>query len=140
MGKNWVYVGIFLDESSKEELNKLYTIPSGWKECFDHITIVYNDNTKFAEDVKNACSYLGESKIRIKVLSQGMSDKAYALQLKIPAGIPCGNKTFNVAIATSPIGKTIDINDIDDWIDISDKKLDVFGVIKTYINKNKATQ
>jgi len=47
MEENWIYVGIFLDDTSKKKLKKLYNIPEGWKEYFDHMTVIYNDESGY---------------------------------------------------------------------------------------------
>lgn len=129
---NWVYVGIFLDEKSKKKLKKKYTIPKGWKEYFDHMTVIYNDGSQVAEDIKSICNSLEGKKVKLQVVSQGISDKAYAVHVKVPAGIPCGNKISHITLATSPEGKAVDSNYIENWIDISDKDLYVTGTLRTF--------
>lgn len=130
---NWVYVGIFLDEKSKKKLKKKYSIPYGWKEYFDHMTVIFNDGSDYATAIKGICAKIGEGKkIKLQVVSQGISDKAYAVHVKVPAGIPCGNKISHITLATSPSGKAVDSNYIDNWIDISEKNLYVTGTLKTF--------
>lgn len=130
--KKWIYVGIFLDEKSKKKLKKKYTIPEGWKEYFDHMTVIYNDDSQVAEDIKSICNLLEGKKVKLKVVSQGISDKAYAVHVKVPAGIPCGNKISHITLATSPKGNAVDSNYIENWIDITDKNLYVTGTLKTF--------
>ena len=130
----WIYVGIFLDEKSKKKLKKKFEIPSGWREYFDHMTVIYNDESQYAYDIKSICDALEGEKVKLQVVSQGISDKAYAVHVKVPAGIPCGNKISHITLATSPRGgKPVDSNYIENWIDISDKNLYVTGTLKTYV-------
>lgn len=129
----WIYVGIFLDEKSKKKLKKKYTIPEGWVEYFDHMTVIYNDGSQVAQDIKSICDTLGGKKVKLQVVSQGISDKAYAVHVKVPVGIPCGNKISHITLATSPTGKAVDSNYIENWIDVSDKNLYVTGTLKTYV-------
>lgn len=128
----WTYVGVFLDKKSKKKLKKLYTIPNDWKPYFDHMTVVFNDKSELADSIKNICDQLGEIKVKLQVVSQGISDKAYAVHVKVPAGIPCGNKISHITLAVSPTGKPVDSNYIENWIDVSDKNLYVTGTLKTF--------
>lgn len=131
----WIYVGIFLDEKSKKKLKKIYTIPDGWIEYFDHMTVIFNDGSDYAKDVKSIANKLEGTKVKLQVVSQGISDKAYAVHVKVPAGIPCGNKISHITLATSPIGKAVDSNYIENWIDITNKCLYVTGTLKTFVGK-----
>jgi len=133
MEENWVYVGIFLDEKSKKKLKKMYKIPEGWKEYFDHMTVIYNDKSEYAKYVKSICDKLGNIKVKLKVVSQGISDKAYAIHVDIPAGIPCGNKISHITLACSPEGFAVDSNYIENWHNIS-KTFTVKGTMETYIS------
>lgn len=130
--ENWVYVGIFLDKKSKRKLRKLYMVPEGWRTYFDHMTVAYNDGSDYVNDVKSICDQLGEIKVRLQVVSQGISDKALAVHVKVPAGIPCANKISHITLATSPSGKPVDSNNIENWIDISNKRLYVTGILNVY--------
>ena len=111
---------------------KIYKVPSGWTEYFDHMTLIYNDGSEYAEYVKDICDRIGNKKIKLQVVSQGISDKAYAVHVKVPAGIPCGNKISHITLATSPTGKAVDSNYIENWIDITDKNLYVTAKIGTF--------
>lgn len=132
MADKWIYAGAFLDEKSKKKLQKIYKVPSGWTEYFDHMTLIYNDGSEYAEYVKDICDRIGNKKIKLQVVSQGISDKAYAVHVKVPAGIPCGNKISHITLATSPTGKAVDSNYIENWIDITDKNLYVTAKIGTF--------
>lgn len=132
MADKWIYVGAFLDEKSKKKLQKIYKVPSCWTEYFDHMTLIYNDGSEYAEYVKDICDRIGNKKIKLQVVSQGISDKAYAVHVKVPAGIPCGNKISHITLATSPTGKAVDSNYIENWIDITDKNFYVTAKIGTF--------
>jgi hypothetical protein len=131
----WIYVGIFLDEKSKKKLKKIYTIPDGWTEYFDHMTVIFNDGSDYAKDIKSITNKLEGTKVKLQVVSQGISDKAYAVHVMVPAGIPCGNKISHITLATSPTGKAVDSNYIENWIDITNKCLYVTGTLKTFVGK-----
>lgn len=115
---NWIYAGIFLDNKSKSKLKNKFTIPQGWNKYFDHMTIVFNDGTSKAAEVKSIVDKMVNREVRLKVVSSGISDKAYAVHVELPAGIPCANKISHITLATSPTGKPVDSNYIEDWIDI----------------------
>lgn len=131
MEQNWIYVGIFLDEKSKKKLKKLYNIPEGWKEYFDHMTVIYNDNSQYAQYIKTLADKLEGKEVELKVVSQGISDKAYAIHVDIPAGIPCGNKISHITLACSPEGFAVDSNYIENWHTIS-KPFTVKGILKNF--------
>lgn len=115
---SWIYAGIFLDNKSKSKLKNKFTIPQGWNKYFDHMTIVFNDGTTKAAEVKSIVNKMINREVRLKVVSSGISDKAYAVHVELPAGIPCANKISHITLATSPTGKPVDSNYIEDWIDI----------------------
>lgn len=131
MNEQWIYVGIFLDNCSKKKLKKLYIIPEGWKEYFDHMTVIYNDNSEYAKYIKSIVNNFEGKKIELKVVSQGISDKAYAIHVDIPAGIPCGNKISHVTLACSPEGFAVDSNYIENWHNIL-KPFIIKGTLKTF--------
>ena len=114
----WVYAGIFLDNKSKSKLKNKFIIPEGWTKYFDHMTIVFNDGSKKAEDIKNIVDKMLNREVKLKVVSQGISDKAYAVHVEVPAGIPCANMISHITLACSPEGKAVDSNYIENWIPI----------------------
>lgn len=117
---NWIYAGIFLDNISKKKLKSRFIVPDGWKKYFDHMTIVFNDGSQTAQDIKSIVNKLVNREVTLKVISQGISDKAYAVHVEVPAGIPCGNKISHITLATSPDGKPVDSNYIENWIPVND--------------------
>ena len=131
MEDKWIYVGIFLNEISKKRLKKFYTIPEGWKEYFDHMTVVYNDGSQTAKDIYSVCKKLEGKNFRLQISGSGISDKAYAVSVNTPAGLPSGNKINHITLATSPSGKPVDSNYIENWSKIN-KDLFVTGTLKVY--------
>ena len=131
---NWVYIGIFLDEKSKKKIKKIYNIPFGWSTYIDHMTVAFNDGSYEASVVKDICDKLGEKKVKLKVVGQGLSDKAYALRVEIPAGIPCTNNISHITLACALEGKPVDSNYIQNWHNISNP-FTVKGILKVYCPK-----
>ncbi len=131
MEDKWIYIGIFLDESSKKKLKKLYKLPEGWKEYFDHMTVIYNDDSEYAKYVKSISDNFEGKKIELKVVSQGISNKAYAIHVDIPSGIPCGNKISHITLGCSPEGFAVDSNYIENWHNIL-KPFTIKGTLKTF--------
>jgi len=131
---NWVYIGVFLDEKSKKKIKKIYKLPDGWTEYIDHMTVAFNDESYEASIVKDICDKLGEKKVELKVIGQGLSDKAYALKVEMPAGIPCTNHISHITLACGLEGKPVDSNYIENWHNISNP-FTVKGVLKVYYPK-----
>jgi len=129
---NWVYIGVFLDEKSKKKIKKIYNIPNGWTEYIDHMTVAFNNGSYEASVAKDICDKIGEKKIKLKVIGQGLSDKAYALRVEMPAGILCTNHISHITLACSPEGKAVDSNYIENWHNISNP-FTIKGTLKTYI-------
>ena len=115
VNKNWIYIGIFLDERSKKSLKKLYPVPEGWKEYYDHMTVVFNDSTDIAEAVKSINEDNLYKRFKLKVVGPGISDKAYAIQVELPNGVVCANKITHITLGTSKEGNAVDSNYITNW-------------------------
>lgn len=115
---NWVYAGIFLDDSSKKLLKNMFIVPDGWTKYFDHMTIVFNDGSQNVQDIKSIVDKLINREVKLKVVSQGISDKSYAIHVEVPPGIPCANKISHITLATSPTGQPVDSNYIENWTPI----------------------
>jgi len=115
MENNWIYIGIFLDEKSKEKIKKLYPIPEGWREYYDHMTVVFNDSTDIANAVKsiNGCNI--DKKFKLKIVGTGISDKAYAAHVELPKGVVCANKIAHITLGCSNSGNAVDSNYITNW-------------------------
>lgn len=134
--ENWIYVGIFLDMRSKRKLQKLYQIPDGWTPYFDHMTVVFNDHTKAAEDIYSVCKYLEGNKYKLQISGSGIDGKAYAVSVNTPAGVPSGNAINHITLATSPKGKPVDSNNIANWSKINTNRLFVTGTLKIFRGNN----
>lgn len=115
MESNWIYIGIFLDEKSKRLLRKLYPIPEGWSEYYDHMTVVYNDQSDVAKAVKSINEKNLSKKFRLKIEGPGISDKAFAVRVDLPEGVVCANKIAHITLGTSSIGSAVDSNYITNW-------------------------
>jgi hypothetical protein len=135
---NWIYIGIFLDDKSKKQLMKLYPTPNGWKEYYDHMTVVYNDDTYIAKSIKNYNEHNIGKKFKLKVISVGMSDKAFAIHVELPKGIVCANKIAHITLATSieAEGSAVDSNYITNWSKIYDNVY-VTGEMKVFEPTNE---
>ena len=112
---NWIYIGIFLDEKSKRKLKKLYPAPKGWKEYYDHMTVVFNDGTDIANAVKSINEKSIDSIFTLRIVGPGISDKAYAVQVELPVGVVSANKITHITLATSETGSAVDSNYITNW-------------------------
>ena len=128
----WIYVGVFLDEKSKEKLKRIYNIPEGWTEYFDHMTVVYNDGSEQAKSVKSICDTILGKQFKLQVSGTGISDKAFAVSVNVPAGLPTNNKINHITLATSPTGKPVDSNYIENWNKLSKDNLYVTGILKVF--------
>lgn len=113
----WIYVGIFLDDKSKNLLKKLYPTPKGWTEYYDHMTVVFNDGTTIADAVKSINEHNISKKFKLKLVGSGISNKAYAAQVELPKGVVSVNKITHITLATCPWadGKAVDSNYITNW-------------------------
>ena len=118
MENNWIYIGIFLDEKSKKLLKKLYPLPADfWTEYYDHMTVVFNDNTIIAKAVKSINERNLGKKFKLKLVGPGISDKAYAVQVELPKGVVSANKITHITLATCKPngGNAVDSNYITNW-------------------------
>ena len=122
MENNWIYIGIFLDDKSKKLLKKLYPLPEWWKEYYDHMTVVFNDNTKLANDIKLINEHNIGKKFKLKLVGPGISEKAYAVQVELPKGVVSANKITHITLATCKPndGKAVDSNYITNWSKVYD--------------------
>lgn len=127
----WIYIGIFLDEVSKKRLKKMYPTPDGWKEFYDHMTVVFNDGTDIANAVKSINEANLNKKFKLKVVGPGISDKAFAVQVKIPKGVVSANKITHITLATSPEGSAVDSNYITNWSTLHED-LFITGTMKVF--------
>lgn len=128
----WIYVGVFLDEKSKNKLKSIYKVPKGWKPYFDHMTVTYNNGSEEVQKAKEKCDELGEIEVKLKVVGYGISDKAFAVKVEKPSNLPCTNEITHITLAVSPTGKPVDSNYIEKWERNTINNLYVTGILKTY--------
>ena len=116
MEKEWIYFGIFLDESSKRRLRMRFDIPKDWKRYGDHVTLCFNDGSelsKVAAEINKG--YVGAAR-SIKVTGIGISKNAVALRVQLPVGVVCTNKVAHITLGCK--NKPVDSNAIEIWHDI----------------------
>lgn len=126
----WIYIGVFLDNASKDILKEHYSIPEGWKEYCTHMTVVFNDGSKFAEVVRSANIRNMDKQFSLEVVAVGISEKAMAVKVNLPKGIVCANKIPHITLGVSLDGKPVDSNAITIWNTIEPFRLR--GEMKTY--------
>ena len=130
MERDWIYIGIFLEEESKNKLKQCYQIPSDWKEYYDHITIVFNDGSELSRVVKEInMENVGEF-YSIKITGVGVSEKALALKVELPTCVVCVNKVPHITLGVAPEAKPVDSNFITIWHDV--EPIYVGGTMKVY--------
>lgn len=125
MKKDWIYFGIFLDESSKkkilEKAKELASIPESWNLFADHMTIIFNDGK--SHEVDSLEKSLGE-KVELRITSIGKSSEAIAFGVDYKTN----NKRSHITVACAPGIKPVRSNFITLW-----KKIPEF-VVKGKIN------
>lgn len=130
MERNWIYIGIFLEEDSKKELKECYQIPSNWKEYYDHVTIVFNDGSELSRVVKEMnIENVGEF-YSIKITGVGVSEKALALRVELPACVVCANKIPHITLGVAPNATPVESNNITIWYDV--EPFNVAGTMRVY--------
>lgn len=116
---DWIYMGIFLDDDSKDYLKKYYSLPKDWKGYYDHMTIVFNDGTELSKIVKEINDKHIGKRCTIRVVAIGISEKAIAVKVELPLGIVCANKIPHITLGVAPGCKPVDSNDITIWNKVS---------------------
>lgn len=129
---NWIYIGIFLDEKSRKKLKKLFHLPEGWREYYDHMTVVFNDSTDVANAVKSINEANIDKKFKLKIAGTGISDKAYAVCVELPKGVVCANKIAHITLGCSDSGNAVDSNYITNWTSLYES-LYVTGKMQVYV-------
>jgi hypothetical protein len=131
--KNWIYVGIFLDDNSKKILEDLFPTPKGWKPYYDHMTVVYNDGSKIANIVKEFNDVNVGEDYPLIITGVGISEKTMAVKVKLPLGVICANPIPHITLCVSPEGKPSDSNNIEIWHDVD--QVELWGTMKVYEGK-----
>jgi len=87
------YIGVQLDQTSRQVIRSAFAIPPGWDEKLDHMTI------HFGAPVKDLIKEYGvdlKQLVELKAISIGKSDKAIAIQV---TGVKSDNRIPHVTIA-----------------------------------------
>ena len=130
MNNNWIYYGVFFDDSAKRfllnEAKKYITIPEDWTNYCHHMTIVYNNGTEEAQAIADKYEPIAFETTRLHVESIGVSDRAIAFGVKTDLAIT--NKKPHVTIAVAPGAKPVESNYITEWKQI--QSFDVEGTIQ----------
>lgn len=135
MQKNFNYYGLFLDNTTRdnliEHILKPYKDIIGNNHLYlDHATIVHHSHLKTDDGMSifETCEdhELGTSHL-ITINSIGISDKAMAFGIKV-IGIPFVNKHPHITITTFGDGKPVDSNNITEWKPIT--PITIFGELR----------
>lgn len=135
MNKNWIYFGVFLDEDSRNKLNKLADsligsmIDESWKRYCHHMTIAFNNKTESAQDLYDEYeSYFGMD-AELLATHIGISDDALAVKVEFDG--KTSNKTPHVTLATPQNGKPVNSNYITNWFKIPNP-IHLTGILKSF--------
>ena len=128
---DFVYIGLFLTEESRNKLFDIFTIPLESKVYLEHCTLLFKRTQighKNAQGVIDAYInqlYKKNNKETLIVTAIGYSDKAIALKVNI--NVPCCNDIPHITLCTLNGGKPSDSNSITEWISL-DTPIQVNGV------------
>ena len=134
MDKNILYIGIELENESKEILKKKFGDREGWKVYCHHMTSVFN--TKGTELSDYETKWFKENmgkKVLLIVSHYGENEKAAAVRVMCNA--PCRNKVRHITLGTNlkNEGKPIDSNYILGWTLV--EPLILVGTVKTWYRR-----
>ena len=131
INSNYIYVGLFLTDRSKEKVKELINSMPKYKELFnntnkvfiDHCTLLHRNQEKDNRQVFERLSKLyltkpldGEYKSAMVATHIGfLEGKAMAIKVVLSGNIPCSNKTPHITICTFGDGKPFDSNNITNW-------------------------
>lgn len=113
--KNWIYIGVFLDEETKNQLKALTkkTLDDNWKLYCHHMTIAFNDGSDKAVSLYHIYKEYFGAKTEITATHIGVSKDAIALKVDFKGQIM--NKIPHVTLATPIDGKPVNSNYITEW-------------------------
>lgn len=119
------YYSVVLDEKSHNLLleKTAHLLPEGWKIFAHHMTITHR-NDRDSDMQEWAENHLG-ARGPLQVVRVGLSNKALAVE--VHTDVPSTKRIKHVTVATSPIGKPVDSNFIEDWHDLD--PFELTGVI-----------
>ena len=119
---DFVYIGLFLTNESRNKLNEIIDIPLESKVYMEHCTLLFKNTQiehKNAQRVVDA--YIKQLKCKghtqtMVINAIGYSDKAIAF--KVNPNVPCCNDIPHITICTMNDGKPVDSNNITDWLQL----------------------
>jgi len=108
------------------------SIPIGWKLYGDHCTVYFGKEDEIPESIQKFIKrYLNHS-LRLSVTAIGESDKAIAVKVELEGFIDVFsiNKNPHITIAIHPEAAPVMSNEIKNWMDISDYKIYLRGILQ----------
>ena len=132
---NWIYLGIFIDEKSKQDILNLLkendvNIPQDWKIINHHMTIAFNDKSEDAQKLFDFYQDDVNSNLSVQVDAIGISDDAIAVRVQFYG--PIANKIPHITVAIPQNGKPVNSNYIQNWFNVKNKIV-VNGIIKPFV-------
>lgn len=134
MNYNWIYFGIFLDESSKDKLVNLSkeVVDPSWKLFCHHMTIAFNDGSVSATQMFEYYNDTFGERFELQATHIGISDDAVAVKVEFP--YPINNKIPHITLATPQGGKPVNSNYITEWKKL-DTPIQLTGILNVFKKK-----
>lgn len=128
---DFVYIGLFLTEESRNKLYDIFTIPLESKVYMEHCTLLFKRTQmehKNAQKVIDA--YVNQlnkknHNVTLIITAIGYSDKVIAV--KVNPNVPCCNDVPHITLCTLNDGKPSDSNNITKWRNL-DTPIKVKGI------------
>ena len=114
--ENWLYYGMFLDDKSKEKVLSILgeeSVPEGWKQYLDHMTVIFNDGSDNARHWASLCEKQVGTTAVLMATHLGVSDRAIALKV---IGYQSNNANPHVTISVAPGARPVESNQITTWV------------------------
>lgn len=132
---NWIYLGIFIDEKSKQDILNLLkendvNIPQDWKIINHHMTIAFNDKSEDAQKIFDFYQDNVNPIQSVQVDAIGISNDAIAVRVQFYE--PIANKIPHITVAIPPNGKPVNSNYIQNWFPIKNN-ITINGIIKPFV-------
>lgn len=129
--KNWIYIGIFLDKETTEQLKVLTgkVLDKDWKLYCHHMTIAFNDGSDKALSLYNIYKEYFGAKTEIMATHIGVSKDAIAVKVDFKG--QTSNKTPHVTLATPIDGKPVNSNYITNWSPLI-KPIKLTGIFSSF--------
>jgi len=118
MKDNWIYIGAFLDEESKQQLaDHLITngifIPDGWTRYMHHMTICFNRHDESSESMYDAYAGMFGQSVTLDCCYYGITSDVIAIA--VDTNMLTQNSQPHVTIATAPGVPPVKSNEIANW-------------------------